>query len=204
VNRRRYLPAFGIDVDARMAKSARQHGLEVEVATFEEGDPAGRRLDAVAAGQTWHWVDPAAGAAKAAQVLRADSPFSGQCQGMRTRGGGHDRRRCDARTGHSRRRPDPDAPFRTFAIAPEPLAQPQFAIARKNTARFRFDPDRRARLAAPFAWNQRSRDGRVTRSRRLCFATDGSARAGMPGCSRCAKAVAALKQDRRFPDATRR
>jgi hypothetical protein len=34
-----------------------------------------------------------------------------------------------------RRRPDPDAPFRTFAIAPEPLAQPQFAIARKNTAR---------------------------------------------------------------------
>lgn len=101
MNRRRYLPAFGIDVDARMPKSARQHGLEAEVATFEEGDPAGRRLDAVAAGQTWHWVEPAAGAAKAAQVLRADSPFSGQCQGMRTRGGGHDRRRCDARTGHT-------------------------------------------------------------------------------------------------------
>ena len=84
MNRRRHLPALGIGVDAPMAKSARQHGLEVEVATFEEGDPAGRRLDAVAAGQTWHWVDPAAGAAKAAQVPRADSPFSGQCQGMRT------------------------------------------------------------------------------------------------------------------------
>jgi hypothetical protein len=99
VNRQRYLSALGIDVDARMAKSARQHGLEVE--TFEDWDPAGRRLDAVAAGQTWHWVDPAAGAAKAAQVLRADSPFSGQCQGMRTRGGGHDRRRCYPRTGHT-------------------------------------------------------------------------------------------------------
>lgn len=81
MNRRRYLPAFGIDVDARMAKSARQHGLEVQVVTFEEGDPGGPRLDAVAAGQTWHWVDPAAVAAKAAQALRADSPFSGNARG---------------------------------------------------------------------------------------------------------------------------
>ena len=99
MNRRRHLPALGIGVDAPMAKSARQHGLEVE--TFEDWDPAGRRLDAVAAGQTWHWVDPAAGAAKAAQVPRADSPFSGQCQGMRTRGGGHDRRGCHVRTRHT-------------------------------------------------------------------------------------------------------
>jgi len=40
------------------------------VATFEAWDPAGRTFDAVIAGQAWHWVDPAAGAVKAAQVLR--------------------------------------------------------------------------------------------------------------------------------------
>ena len=34
------------------------------------GSPAGRTFDAVVAGQAWHWVDPVAGAAKAAQVLR--------------------------------------------------------------------------------------------------------------------------------------
>ena len=45
-------------------------GLEVEVATFEAWDPAGRTFDAVVAGQAWHWVDPVAGAAKAARVLR--------------------------------------------------------------------------------------------------------------------------------------
>ncbi|MGP3964403.1 class I SAM-dependent methyltransferase [Nonomuraea sp. 3N208] len=61
---------LGVDVDARMADWARQSGLEVEVAAFEAWDPAGRTFDAVIAGQTWHWVDPAAGAAKAADVLR--------------------------------------------------------------------------------------------------------------------------------------
>jgi SAM-dependent methyltransferase len=40
------------------------------VATFEAWDPAGRAFDAVVAGQAWHWVDPVAGAAKAARVLR--------------------------------------------------------------------------------------------------------------------------------------
>jgi len=40
------------------------------VAAFEAWDPAGREFDAVVSGQTWHWVDPAAGAAKAAQALR--------------------------------------------------------------------------------------------------------------------------------------
>jgi SAM-dependent methyltransferase len=61
---------LGVDVDARMAEFARRGGFEVEVATFEARDPAGRTFDAVVAGQTWHWVDPAAGAAKAADVLR--------------------------------------------------------------------------------------------------------------------------------------
>ena len=61
---------LGVEVDARMAEFARQHGFEVEVAKFEDWDPAGRTFDAVIAGQAWHWVDPVAGAAKAAEVLR--------------------------------------------------------------------------------------------------------------------------------------
>jgi SAM-dependent methyltransferase len=61
---------LGVDVDARMAEFARRSGVEVDVATFEAWEPAGRTFDAVIAGQTWHWVDPVAGAAKAAQVLR--------------------------------------------------------------------------------------------------------------------------------------
>ena len=61
---------LGVDPDARMADLARQGGLEVEVATFEAWDPAGRAFDAIIAAQSWHWVDPVAGAAKAAQALR--------------------------------------------------------------------------------------------------------------------------------------
>jgi SAM-dependent methyltransferase len=61
---------LGVDPDARMAGLARRQGLEVEESAFETWDPAGRAFDAVTAGQTWHWVDPVAGAAKAARVLR--------------------------------------------------------------------------------------------------------------------------------------
>jgi SAM-dependent methyltransferase len=61
---------LGVEVDARMAQFARRGGIAVEVARFEEWDPAGRRFDAVVAGQTWHWIDPAAGTAKAAEALR--------------------------------------------------------------------------------------------------------------------------------------
>jgi SAM-dependent methyltransferase len=62
----------GVDPDARMAGFARARGLPVEVATFEAWDPGGRRFDTVIAAQSWHWVDPVAGTAKAAQVLRPD------------------------------------------------------------------------------------------------------------------------------------
>jgi SAM-dependent methyltransferase len=61
---------LGVDPDARMVDLARQFGVEAEVAKFEDWDPAGREFDAAVAGQAWHWVDPVAGAAKAAQVLR--------------------------------------------------------------------------------------------------------------------------------------
>jgi SAM-dependent methyltransferase len=62
---------LGVEPDARMADFARRTGVEVEVSTFEAWDPAGRDFDAVIAGTAWHWVDPVAGAARAAQVLRA-------------------------------------------------------------------------------------------------------------------------------------
>jgi SAM-dependent methyltransferase len=61
---------LGVDPDPRMAEQARQGGTEVEVAKFEDWDPAGRSFDAVTAAQAWHWVDPVAGAAKAAAALR--------------------------------------------------------------------------------------------------------------------------------------
>lgn len=54
----------------RMAAYARGRGLEVDVASFEAWEPAGRRFDAVTAAQSWHWVDPEVGFRKAAEVLR--------------------------------------------------------------------------------------------------------------------------------------
>jgi SAM-dependent methyltransferase len=61
---------LGVEPDARMADFARARGLQVEVAAFEAWQPAGRTFDAVIAAQSWHWVDPVAGAVKAARVLR--------------------------------------------------------------------------------------------------------------------------------------
>jgi SAM-dependent methyltransferase len=61
---------LGVEPDPRMAGQARQGGTEVEVAKFEDWDPAGRLFDAVIAAQAWHWVDLVAGAAKVAESLR--------------------------------------------------------------------------------------------------------------------------------------
>jgi SAM-dependent methyltransferase len=66
----RGLPVLGVEVDARMAAVARAHGIAVEVGTFEHWDAAGRRFDLIISGQAWHWIDPDAGAVKAAALLR--------------------------------------------------------------------------------------------------------------------------------------
>ncbi|MBO0832235.1 MAG: methyltransferase domain-containing protein [Actinobacteria bacterium] len=63
---------LGVDPDPRMAELARQSGLSVDVTKFEDWEPAGRQFHAVIAAQAWHWVDPVAGAEKAAQALRPD------------------------------------------------------------------------------------------------------------------------------------
>lgn len=66
----RGLHVLGVEIDPAMAEVARGHGLDVEVGSFESWDDAGRRFDIVTSAQAWHWVDPVAGARKAATVLR--------------------------------------------------------------------------------------------------------------------------------------
>ncbi|WP_020662624.1 class I SAM-dependent methyltransferase [Amycolatopsis benzoatilytica] len=66
---------LGVEPDARMAEFARA-GFAVEVAKFEDWDAAGRTFDALVSGQAWHWVDPVAGAEKAARVLRPGGRFA--------------------------------------------------------------------------------------------------------------------------------
>jgi SAM-dependent methyltransferase len=66
---------LGVEIDPRMAAVAAAKGIEVEVAPFERWDDRGRRFDLVSSGQAWHWVEPAAGAAKAAEVLTAGGAF---------------------------------------------------------------------------------------------------------------------------------
>jgi SAM-dependent methyltransferase len=60
----------GVEADARMAEVARRHGVDVDVSTFETWTPRGAPFDLVTAGQSWHWIDPYAGARRAADVLR--------------------------------------------------------------------------------------------------------------------------------------
>lgn len=60
---------LGVEADERMAAIARSHGIEVEVARFEDWEDAGRRFALVTAAQSWHWVDRRLGPAKAADVL---------------------------------------------------------------------------------------------------------------------------------------
>jgi SAM-dependent methyltransferase len=61
---------LGIEPDSRMAAVARRRGATVEEGSFEQWTPAGRQFDLLVAGQAWHWVEPGAGAAQAAGVLR--------------------------------------------------------------------------------------------------------------------------------------
>lgn len=74
----RGVSVLGVEVDARMAAVARAHGIAVDIGTFEQWDAAGRHFDLIISGQAWHWIDPDAGVAKAAALLRSGgllSPF---------------------------------------------------------------------------------------------------------------------------------
>jgi SAM-dependent methyltransferase len=60
----------GLEPDERMAAVARRYGIPVEAGNFETWDRGSRQFDLLIAAQSWHWVDPDAGAIKAADVLR--------------------------------------------------------------------------------------------------------------------------------------
>ena len=61
---------LGVEVAPRMAEIARNHGIEVEVAAFEDWDAADRTFDRVISAQAWHWLDLPVSTAKAASLLR--------------------------------------------------------------------------------------------------------------------------------------
>lgn len=65
----RGLSVLGVELDPRMAEIAQRHGVDVEVARFEEWNDAGRRFDLVTFGDAWHWIDPPRGVAKVASIL---------------------------------------------------------------------------------------------------------------------------------------
>jgi SAM-dependent methyltransferase len=67
----RGLSVLGVEVDRRMAEVARGHGIDVQVAAFEGWDATGRTFDLITCGDAWHWIEPARGVAKAAEVLEA-------------------------------------------------------------------------------------------------------------------------------------
>lgn len=52
-----------------MAEIAAEHGVPVEVATFEDWDDAGRMFDVVLFAQSFHWVDPAVALPKIRRLL---------------------------------------------------------------------------------------------------------------------------------------
>jgi SAM-dependent methyltransferase len=64
---------LGVEPDPLMAAIARDHGISVEDGTFERWDPKHRTFDLLISGQAWHWVEPRAGVAKAAAVIRPGS-----------------------------------------------------------------------------------------------------------------------------------
>jgi SAM-dependent methyltransferase len=61
----------GVEPDPRMAAVARRHGIDVDLSGFETWWRDRPEFDLVCSGQAWHWVDPEAGLAKAARLLRS-------------------------------------------------------------------------------------------------------------------------------------
>src|ERR1700753_1748114 len=55
--------------DTRMAAVAQAKGIPVELSTFEDWDPAGRRFDLVVFAASFHWVDPAMALPKIRGIL---------------------------------------------------------------------------------------------------------------------------------------
>lgn len=77
----RGIPVVGIEPNVEMAAVARRNCLEypgvaIEQGDFERWDPHGRSFPLVFSAQAWHWVEPAAGYAKARSVLSPGGLFA--------------------------------------------------------------------------------------------------------------------------------
>jgi SAM-dependent methyltransferase len=60
---------LAVEPDTRMASVAQAKGIPVELATFEDWEPAGRRFDRVVFASSFHWVDPAVALPKIRVIL---------------------------------------------------------------------------------------------------------------------------------------
>jgi SAM-dependent methyltransferase len=60
---------LAVEPDTRMAAVAQAKGIPVEIATFEQWEPAGRRFDRVVFAASFHWVDPAVALPKVRDIL---------------------------------------------------------------------------------------------------------------------------------------
>jgi SAM-dependent methyltransferase len=60
---------LAVEPDTRMAAVAHAKGIPVEMATFEQWEPAGRRFDRVVFAASFHWVDPAVALPKVRDIL---------------------------------------------------------------------------------------------------------------------------------------
>jgi SAM-dependent methyltransferase len=67
---------LAVEPDARMAAVAQAKGIPVEIATFEQWDPAGRTFDRVVFAASFHWVDPAVALPKIRGVLDDDGKLA--------------------------------------------------------------------------------------------------------------------------------
>ncbi|HZC94033.1 MAG TPA: class I SAM-dependent methyltransferase [Mycobacterium sp.] len=60
---------LAVEPDTRMAAVAQSKDIPVEIATFEQWEPAGRRFDRVVFAASFHWVDPAVALPKIHGIL---------------------------------------------------------------------------------------------------------------------------------------
>jgi SAM-dependent methyltransferase len=67
---------LGVEADERMAEHARRHGIDTEVARFENWDPRGRTFELAVCAQAWHWIDPGRSVPKVAEALRTRGRFA--------------------------------------------------------------------------------------------------------------------------------
>lgn len=61
---------LAVEPDPQMAAVARDKGLNVEVSTFEDWNPAEQTFDIVSFGQSFHWVNPSLALPRIAHVLK--------------------------------------------------------------------------------------------------------------------------------------